>query len=281
MRLRTYKLKDTELPYLFTQSTKKNAKTLLFVHATGFIPWLWQPIAEKYIPEYHVLAPFFCGYRTPDMPNGGLSWYTLAKDLRLLCAHLKIDTPVCIGHSMGGAVLALAHAECGLSAEKMLLIEPIFLPEGAYGAALDVTNHPLASKAIKRRNNWQHETELRDYLQSKALYKNWTPEMLSLYIKHGVKINTNGTHELACSPQHEAALFLGGSGYNPWPVLDKVTCPVYLVDGEKSKNNNYIDAIKAKGLFARSEYFTIAGAGHMVPMEKPEEIIALLDKLLA
>ena len=72
------------------------------------------------------------------------------------------------------------------------------------------------------------------YLRSRTLFQGWTEEMLELYITHGMTRGDNGGLRLACSPQREAALFMGGRQFDPWPLLSKVSCPVLIVEGEKS-----------------------------------------------
>ena len=71
------------------------------------------------------------------------------------------------------------------------------------------------------------------YLKSKSLFKNWTEEMLELYITHGMKETKGGGLELVCSPKTEAALFIGGVQYNIWPLLSKISCPVLVIEGGK------------------------------------------------
>jgi pimeloyl-ACP methyl ester carboxylesterase len=185
-----------------------------------------------------------------------------------------------VGHSMGATIITLAEANHPGFAEKIILIEPIFLPENIYGALHRVEDHPLASKSIKRRNFWKDAAEAAEYLRTRALFKNWDPEMLELYLKYGMKQAGNGL-VLACSPAQEAALFMGGAARNPWPEVSKVLCPVLVVEGGESENRGFIDSQKIASLFPNGEYHLVQGAGHLIPMEMPKEIFKIIDNFFS
>ncbi|MCX7679751.1 MAG: alpha/beta hydrolase [Spirochaetes bacterium] len=265
---------DVEIEYLDYPSS---GDALVMLHATGFLPWLWHPIARELHKEYRIVAPYFCDHRHAE-PEEGLEWMRIAQDLYEFCTALRLTNPFCVGHSMGATVITLAEAVYGPFARKMMLIEPIFLPENLYGIDIAVEQHPLAAKAIKRRNFWENRQEARKYLRSKKLFEKWTDEMLDLYIEYGMIEGKNGGLMLACHPRREAALFMGGIKYNPWPLLPKVKCPVLVLEGEDSENRPFIDLKKAASLFAHGEHKLIPNAGHLIPMEKPEEIIEIIKE---
>ncbi len=262
---------------LYKNNENSNAKWLLLLHATGFFPWLWHPIARE-LYNFSIIVPYFCDHRVCD-PERGLSWYTLAQDLNKLLDSLAIAETFMVGHSMGGTIVTLAHY-LKKRARKMILIEPIFLPEIAYDTHISVKQHPLASKSIKRKNNWKDTEEAFSYLKSKSLFKNWHPEMLEIYITQGMKEDHNASLTLTCPPQREAALFMGSQALNPWPLLSEIDIPVMIVEGEISGNKKYIDLKRAASLFSHSRYMEIKEAGHMIPMEKPQEIISLIQDFL-
>ena len=205
----------------------------------------------------------------------------LADDLCQLCTRLEIDHPLFVGHSMGATVMALAEAVHGPKAAGIILIEPIFLPQDFYKIQILVEDHPLASKSIKRRNFWADASEARTYLKTRGLFKNWDIEMLDLYIKYGMVTGETGGLQLACPPQKEASLFMGGMPYDPWPMLSKVACPVTVIEGENSANRSVIDLKKAASLFPNASYQLIAAAGHLIPMEKPAEMIQVITKIFS
>ncbi len=265
------------LDYLYYEGSGPD---VVLLHATGFLPWLWHPIARKLAPSCRVLAPYFCDHRPADPDEGGLSWETLAEDLAAFSRQLGLERPYLIGHSMGATVITLTAAMFDLAPRGLVLIEPIFLPDEIYRMNMRVEDHPLASKSIKRRNGWHDAAEVKAYLRSRKMFETWDEEMLDLYVRYGFLESDAGGLELACSPRREAALFMGGNRLNPWPFLEKVSCPVLVIEGEQSENRSFIDLKKVSGHFPRGSYRLVEGAGHLIPMERPVEIGMMIHEHL-
>jgi len=251
---------------------------IIMLHATGFLPWLWHPIAKRIAPSSKIIAPYFCDHRQEEPESGGVSWLALARDLCELCKALEIEKPLLVGHSMGATVITLASTIYDLPAEKNIMIEPIYLPEHIYSAGLTIDQHPLASKSIKRRNAWSDRDEALDYLRSKPLFAKWDVEALELYLKYGLKPGESGNLSLACTPRREAALFMGGLSYNPWPLLGRITSPTLVLEGETSENRTYIDLKKAASLMQNGTHKLVKEAGHLIPMEKPGETADIIKE---
>lgn len=265
---KTVNIGDADLQYLLYEGP---GPTLIMMHATGFLPWMWHPIARDLHPDFRVICPYFCDHREADPEQGGFNWMRLAEDLVMLCRALDIASPFMVGHSMGGAVMTIAAGRFGLDAAKMILIEPILLPREFYAIQLRVEEHPLAGKSIKRRNYWENASDARRYLKSKTFFRTWDAEMLDLYLEYGMKPSDNGGLELSCHPRKEAALFMGSMAYDPWPVLPAVNCPALVLEGELTENKGVIDFKKIADSMPRGQYRMILEAGHLIPMEKPKE----------
>ncbi len=265
----TQDIGDTSIQYLHYPG---EGPAVVMLHATGFLPWLWHPIARELAGKYRVLAPYFCDHRHAD-PEEGLEWMQLADDLCRFCRSLEIRKPFLVCHSMGATVMTLAEATHGPVAERMIIIEPIFLPADFYRMNITLEQHPLASKSIKRKNSWTGEDDARSYLRSRQLFKNWDDEMLELYIRYGMVPGETGGLSLACHPRREAALFMGSVKYDPWPLLPRIACPVLVVEGETSENRHFINLGAAASSMPLGRHHIVPGAGHLVPMEKPDDVI--------
>ena len=275
---KTVNIGDVDLQYLLYES---GGPTLIMMHATGFLPWLWHPIAQDLNRHYRIICPYFCDHREADPEQGGFNWVRLAEDLVMLCRTLDIKAPFMVGHSMGGAVMAIAAGRFGLEATKMILIEPILLPREFYAIQLSVEEHPLAGKSIKRRNYWENASDARQYLGSKAFFQTWDDEMRDLYLEYGIIPSDNGGLELACHPRKEAALFMGSMAYDPWPIMSAVTCPALVLEGELTENRGVIDFKKIAASMPRGQYRMVPGAGHLIPMEKPKETSDIIRSFLS
>ncbi len=268
---------DTEIDYLYYNG---EGPTLIMLHATGFVPWLWHPIARELSDSYRIIAPYFCSHRQQEPENKGISWFKLAQDLKTICEKLDAHNPIFVGHSMGAAVITIASAVLDITPSKMVLFEPIFLPRELYEMDITVEQHPFAAKSIKRRNHWEDDREARDYLKSKSLFKVWDPEMIDLYVRYGMKACKTGGLQLACSPENEAALFLGSRHFDPWPVLPDVLCPVRVVAGGQSDIRPFIKFEKASSMFPKGSYTLINDVGHLIPMEKPRTCIRIIKDFI-
>jgi len=273
--LLTQGIGDADLSYLFYEG---DGPVIVLMHATGFSPWLWHPIARELAPRWCVIAPYFCDHREADPEQGGLSWLTIAADLARFCTLLGLDRPAFVGHSMGATISAITHATFGIKARGLILIEPIFFPKDFYTLQITVEQHPLAAKSIRRKDRWSNREEARAYLHAKTLFKDWDPEMLDLYIDHGMKEAEGGGLQLACSPRREAALFMGDMRYDPWPVLPQVSCPTLILEGEESMNREFIDLKMATSAIPQSIYRMIGHAGHLIPMEKPKLTLEIIEE---
>ncbi len=266
-------IRDAEIQYLHYPG---DGPALVMLHATGFLPWLWHPIARALAGRFTVLAPYFCDHRDAPPEDGGLSWQRLAEDLLAFSDGLGLERPLMVGHSMGGTVITLAAAARPGWARSLVLIEPIFLPSEFYRLNIGMDQHPLASKSIRRRNHWCDAAEARAYLREKPLFAKWDEEMLELYIRYGMAAADTGGLELVCQPRREASLFMGGIHLDPWPLLDRIDCPVLVVEGETSGNRDYIDLARAASLFPQGRFLRIERTGHLIPMERPRETVRII-----
>jgi len=251
--------------------------TILLQHATGFLPWLWHPIARELSGNHRVIAPYFCDHRETDLAKGGLQWMTLAEDLAGLCHRLRLNSPILVGHSMGATVMAMAESVYGIGAGGMILIEPIFYPEDYYRREANAEDFPIVSKSLKRRNQWDDAGEVKAYLKTKELFAHWEEEFLDLYIEHGTVKRRDFGLELTCSPQKEAAIFMGSVAYNPWPLLPETECPVLVLEGDRSDVGSIVDFAAVASRFKMGRHLKITDAGHLIPMEKPKEILAIIS----
>jgi len=272
--LKKYDIGDTAINYLHYPS---DGPDLLLLHATGFLPWLWHPIAARLRDRFNIIAPYFCEHRDTEPEDGGIRWSVLADDLYRLCSGLKLKDPFVAGHSMGGTIITLCAGMHTVTPSSMILIEPIFLPPEAYKVKITVEQHPLASKSINRKSRWESVSDAESYLKSRKLFAKWDSEMLELYIRHGMEADDKGGLSLSCSPRREAALFMGGNAKDPWPLLNEIKCPVLIVEGGESENKLFLDLKETATKFPAGEYTEVKGAGHLVPMEQPEEVYKIIE----
>lgn len=175
--IKSCNIENVSIEYLHYPS---DGPDMILMHATGFLPWLWHPIARSLIGLYNIFIPYFCSHRYAEPEDGGLGWNILADDLYKFCSNLKLKSPFAVGHSMGGTVITLCAGSHKIAPSGIILIEPIFLPETSYSTKITVEQHPLASKSINRRSEWGSLEEALSYLKKRKLFSRWDEEILDL-----------------------------------------------------------------------------------------------------
>ena len=101
--------------------------------------------------------------------------------------------------------------------------------------------------------------------------------MTGLYIAYGMMPDESGGLKLRCSPLGEAQIFMGGNMFNPWPIIKGITCPVLLVEGEKSENRPFINLKDISERYPHGSYMEVKGAGHLIPMELPGKVSEIIS----
>lgn len=278
--LQTLTTPDGSISYLHYQGENDRAPAVFLLHGTGFLPWLWHPIARELARGGDVIAPFLRPRPHDDPEDLGTNWLHLAEDVSFLARALNIAQPAIVGHSMGGVVGALACGASGLAASKLVLIEPIFMPEPLYQSKMSLAEHKMAANALKRTNYWPNQAAARAYCASRSLFDGWDKEVLDLYLKYGLRPGDSGGLVLTCPPRQEASLFIGSDRCNPWPFISRIAGPVLVVEGEDSPNRGFINYPSLARKFLRGAYCMVPGCGHLVPMEKPKETLTVIRNWL-
>ncbi|MBX3719428.1 MAG: alpha/beta hydrolase [Parachlamydiales bacterium] len=66
----------------------------------------WLPLAQELEKDYDVVMPDARGHGNSSIPDHGYHYDDLADDVESLIDALRLATPVLLGHSMGGLILA-------------------------------------------------------------------------------------------------------------------------------------------------------------------------------
>ncbi len=243
---------------------------ICFAHANGFTKALWRPIVRRVL-EHHPAMRWVSfdlrghgdsGIGSPPNRWGihGLDALGILGDASGLLG---------VGHSMGGTALVRAELHRRGTFDRLVLIEPIIFPPPFERADI-----PLARIAEKRRRVFKDRAHARERFAEGA-FADWDPEVLDLYIDHGFADGPEGL-TIKCEPAVEADNYREGGNHDTWDRLSELDIPVVLVTGERSDTHHggYLDALV--GRFPNVELVVIGGAGHLVPMERPEAIADLV-----
>lgn len=261
---------------------------VVFMHATGFNAMTYRTLLAPLGEKFHVLALDARGHGRTELPAttwGYTSWTRHRDDLIAVLEHFSAPVTLA-GHSMGATVSLLTAGKrtdlvCGLA-----LLEPVILPAAMYafsqlpfGPYLQRQSMLLAKGARKRRNAFASRQEAVAALTGRGVFKTFPPDVIADYVEDGVVEDGKGGFRLACAPKFEAATYCA-QRHDPWGALRKVTDPLVLLRAEKHSTCSEAAMHRMAAIKADARIATVEGAGHMLPMERPDRARTAIETAL-
>jgi pimeloyl-ACP methyl ester carboxylesterase len=258
---------------------------IVFLHATGFNARTYRTLLSPLGDKFHVLALDARGHGHTQLPDGVFgytSWRRHRDDLIAVLEHFTAPVTLA-GHSMGGTVsLMLAGRRtdlvCGLA-----LLDPVILPDAGYAmfelplAPLIQRNAmPMARGALKRRAHFASREEAVTAFTGRGVFKAFPPEVIEDYVADGLVEDGKGGFRLACRPVFEAATYCA-QRHDPWSALRKVTDPLVLLRAERNSTVSEAAMHRVAAIKADARVAVVEGAGHMLPMERPDRARAAIE----
>jgi lipase len=249
---------------------------LVLVHATGFHARLWDPYAERLCDRFHVIAYDQRGHGDSFRPAGTIDWSQFADDLIAVIRGLDIAGCYAAGHSSGGAAAGVCAGLHQGSIRRALLIDPVLRADAGPSEGQPTPN-PMAERTRRRRSVWDSPHQFEEAMRGRETFARWRPEFLSLYAHHGLRRRPDGHYELKCPPEIEAKVYEGAPKYDPWPALAAIRVPVLLLRAIRGQGGRPTAAPDAATRIPGCQERAI-DAGHFVPMEQPEVVLAAMEE---
>lgn len=235
-----------------------NSLTFVYLHYWAGSGQAFQAVAELLTPDYAVLAPDLSGFGEAAAPAG--SSYTVAAyadEVAALVATHQLTDYVLVGHSMGGKIaLALAARQpAGLRGVALLSPSPP-TPEPMTDADRKASLHAWGKRA-EAENTLQHITA-----------RPLPPAMRQRIIDDNLR-----TSKAAWD-----AWLLHGSRENLADLLCEVQVPCTILAGDQDAvMSPSVHGLETLPLLPEGTPLEIlAGAGHLLPYEAPDEVASLL-----
>ena len=259
--------------------------TLVLLHANGLNKGAYEPMAETLAQRRHVVLLDARGHgatRLPAPPGAMRSWGLYADDLTRVLARLRPAPPVTlVGHSMG-AVAALLAAAGGAPAARLVLIEPVLVPDlfrwlaRSPAAALLPRLLPIARRAARRRARFESTEAVSGAYARSAFFGAWDAEAREGYIRDGVTADGAGQGvRLTCDPAWEAASF-AGQAHGFWGPLRRVCergVPVHVL---RAQTHSTVPAQAIPRLVRTGAQVTQMQGDHLLPQTRPEAVAAFV-----
>ncbi|MDD5140992.1 MAG: alpha/beta fold hydrolase [Verrucomicrobiales bacterium] len=226
----------------------------------------WHHIALRLAESFHVLAV--------DQRNHGQSPHSaemnyplMAADVNRFMASRGLETAVMIGHSMGGKTAMQFALQFPERVEKLVIAD---MAPRVYAPAHDkifAAQLALDLKLFSTRQEMEAALapEIPDLVLRRFLLKNLGRNSAGEFFW---KINLRGIAE--------SYLQIGEPVSAPVPFAK----PTLFIRGGKSNYINPEDEPLMRQLFPQSEIQTIAGAGHWLHADQPEEFVRLVLNFL-
>ncbi|MCP3986387.1 MAG: alpha/beta hydrolase [bacterium] len=254
----------------------------LLHHANGFCKGMWAQVAEGLRADYRVIAMDARGHGDSSRPTGSpgevFVWDQLALDVLAVAEQLVSESgdqklALGIGHSMGGTSMLGAASRRPELFGRLVLVDPVTPPPPDLEPPIRQTRvDEMAARALKRRADWPSIEEARVWWKERDFFAAWQPEAVDLYALDGLRSRADGSVELKCSPEVEAAVF-GESGSIDVRALARRTSTPCLWLWARGGNFPlpFYQTLVAMMPDARLEELD---AGHLIPMERPDLIVA-------
>jgi pimeloyl-ACP methyl ester carboxylesterase len=125
--------------------------------------------------------------------------------------------------------------------------------------------------ATRRKPSFASPREALENFGSKTAFASWDERALAGYVEGGL-IERDGRFWLACDPQVEADAYRAGAAHGTYERLSEIRCPVLILAGGSSETHPEAFAAHLADLLPEGRYQIIPGAGHFLPMERPDLI---------
>lgn len=262
--------KKPSIPF---QNFGGDGEILHFAHANGFHPLTYQQMLNPLTEHFQVIAiqhrPFW-----QKEPTAADDWKQIADDLIRFLEEQEIKNIVGVGHSLGAVATMFAAIKRPDLFRKIVLIEPVFLPEILINIFYLVPVswrkylNPLIRKTLKRRAVWENKEAVFSSYRSKKLFANLSDEVLWDYLHSGLSKQANGKVTLTYSKEWEAHFF--GLAPKIWQPLKTLKTPTLGIRGEYSDTLRTKPWKKWQRLQPNHAFLEIENTGHLLPLEQPK-----------
>jgi len=232
---------------------------IVCIHGFPLDHTIWQPMIPALAAGNRIILPDLRGHGLSPVPDGPYSMPEMAGDIIALLDDLDLPQVVLVGQSMGGYVaLEVAHQA----------------PERLLGLAL-VASHPYADSAQQK----QARMDMITRVQVEGVEKTFVDFPVKLCPEVGVQEFTWTIIRATDARGIIGSIHAMAGRQDRREMLVSASFPTAVVLGEKDP---FIPAEVQHRLQAdcRDASITIlSGAAHMLMMEKPLEVAAILQKV--
>lgn len=217
-------------------------------------------------------------------PAGLGSWADLASDLIADLDARGFRQGTGIGHSLGGVVTLLAAVQRPDLFSRIILLDPVVLPEPVYWmkrilpSVLLPRLIPLIRSAARRRDRWPDRTAARDRLRAKSVFARIPETAFDIMLDAMLDTAPDGSCQLRYPAAWEGRIY--ATVTDPWPAIRRVGVPVVAIRGAQSDTIRPATWARIGRLRPDWTRMEVPDAGHLFPLERPDEAARLIRPFL-
>lgn len=263
---------------------------LYLSHGNGFA-------VDAYYPFWGLLAGRF-DLVVFDMRNHGANppagfdghnYMAMARDISQVVdaveAQLGPAPKVGVFHSMSARAAMKQAIDIGWIWDALVLYDPPNVPPKTHTLypRMRTFEMRLVEFAANRQERFSSPRELATYYSEARAHQGWVEGAHDLMARSVLRRDEDcGDWVLACPPEYEASIYLAALTIDLWPTASAFGGPVKLIgaDPELEKGPPTGPANRALGQEGGYDYEAIAGAGHMLQLERPQACIDALLRFL-
>jgi pimeloyl-ACP methyl ester carboxylesterase len=245
-----------ELAY---EETGAGEPAIVLIHGIACNRGFWKPQVQRFAPEHRIVAVDLRGHGGSDAPVQRYTIAGLADDVGWMCEQLGLSRPVVVGHSLGGdVVLELVAARPELAAAAVM-IDSVLLPGDG---RLD-----FVRQLVDDLRTPDGERVLRDYFAT--FFGPHADPVQSAWI----------LDEATRTPSHVTSSIWEEwiSGWDDAAALARCRVPLAYLDAGTPN----ADLARAVELCPSLTLGRTVDTGHFSQLESPEQVNAMLARLLA
>jgi len=248
-------------------SGSNESKSVVFVHGFPFDQRMWQKQVEELSKEYFCVTYDIRGLGESPVGDGQFTMEMFVDDLEKLIDELKITQPVLCGLSMGGYISLRAMERLQNRFSGLILCDT--KPE-----ADDNQGKLKRAAAVKQINSGDFENFIEAFVLNcfGEKFVNENNAEYRMVVERSKKNNPVGV---------KGCLLAMAGRTDTTTSLPKIKLPTLIICGSEDKLTppNVMKPMAEQ--IPNSEIFLVEGAGHMTPIEYPQEVTFAIKEFLA
>jgi 3-oxoadipate enol-lactonase len=226
---------------------------LVLIHGLGADLHIWDNDAREFARHHRVLRPDVRGFGASDKPPGPYSPAMFARDLDGLLEARGIENAHVLGISLGGVIAQRVALDFPARVRSLVLVS---------------TSSEVGRKSIAAWQRLADRIERDGFdAQTADASRAFSPAFSK---SHPEIVADLGGRNAACDPKGYAAAARAVSDYSWTAELPRLTAPTLILQGLDDQLTPPGGSVKMSRGLPHARLLLIPGAGHNLPIERPD-----------